>query len=159
MQGWFWMNSRALTLFVIWTSLIQEGDNNSNGGCSYGKVRVGNNCTDCPVGYFGESCTDKCTPPSYGELCSDVCDCTLCHHIFGCNETGETTDAKTTEDMKSETTVTYVVINVTNQTILGKKKESLQSTSKHVTSGSPVPLALNNTRNKQIRSKSEFFKL
>lgn len=32
------------------------------------------------------------------------------------------TDAKTTEDMKSETTVTYVVINVTNQTILGKKK-------------------------------------
>lgn len=32
------------------------------------------------------------------------------------------TEAKTTEDMKSETTVTYVVINVTNQTILGKKK-------------------------------------
>lgn len=32
------------------------------------------------------------------------------------------TEAITTEDMKSETTVTYVVINVTNQTILGKKK-------------------------------------
>lgn len=32
------------------------------------------------------------------------------------------TEAKTTEDMKSETTVTYSVINVTNQTILGKKK-------------------------------------
>lgn len=48
---------------------------------------------DCPVGYFGESCTDKCTPPIYGELhvCSDGCDCTLCHHIFGWNETGETT--------------------------------------------------------------------
>lgn len=32
------------------------------------------------------------------------------------------TEAKTTEGMKSETTVTYVVINVTNQTILGKKR-------------------------------------
>lgn len=51
-------------------------------------------------------------------------------HFSGCNSRNTknqcfayfNTDAKTTEDMKSETTVTYSVINVTNQTILGKKK-------------------------------------
>lgn len=46
---------------------------------------------DCPVGYFGKNCSEKCSPPGYGELCSQTCDCVSCHHIFGCNETGVTT--------------------------------------------------------------------
>lgn len=34
-------------IFLINHSLlfIFRGDNNSNGGCSYGKVEIGNNCT------------------------------------------------------------------------------------------------------------------
>lgn len=39
-----------LPLFFLYKSFIvihifHRGDNNSNGGCSYGKVKVGNNCT------------------------------------------------------------------------------------------------------------------
>lgn len=46
---------------------------------------------DCPIGYFGKNCSEKCSPPGYGELCSQTCDCVSCHHIFGCNETEVTT--------------------------------------------------------------------
>lgn len=39
---------------------------------------------DCPVGYFGVNCSNKCTPPTYGFYCSHVCECLACDHAFGC---------------------------------------------------------------------------
>lgn len=41
-------------------------------------------CLDCPAGYFGNNCTDKCIHPTFGILCSEICDCSDCHHIIGC---------------------------------------------------------------------------
>lgn len=151
MQGWFWMKCRILTFFIIWTFLVQKVKNDSNDDCRYGAFKDGDNCKDCPVGYTGDNCSDVCPPHTYGKLCSQSCKCTTCHHIFGCM----TTEASTIEHINSETTVTHTVINITNRTIL----ETRQSTSKLMTSGSSVPLAVYNTKNQQIRSKSEFFKL
>lgn len=39
---------------------------------------------DCPAGYFGNGCTEKCVLPSFGRACSDTCNCSFCHHVFGC---------------------------------------------------------------------------
>lgn len=46
--------------------------------------------SDCPVGYTGDNCSDVCPPHTYGQLCSQPCKCTSCHHIFGCMTTGKT---------------------------------------------------------------------
>lgn len=42
---------------------------------------------DCPAGYFGKNCTDKCKHPTFGFNCSEKCDCPDCHYIVGCIST------------------------------------------------------------------------
>ncbi|XP_062602583.1 multiple epidermal growth factor-like domains protein 11 [Saccostrea cucullata] len=41
---------------------------------------------DCPAGYFGDFCEEKCRFPSYGKNCQLICDCggKLCHVVKGC---------------------------------------------------------------------------
>lgn len=42
---------------------------------------------DCPAGYFGYNCTDKCKHPTFGFLCLQSCHCPVCHHVVGCVST------------------------------------------------------------------------
>lgn len=46
---------------------------------------------ECPIGYFGQNCSDICPWPTYGALCSKVCECQPCNHEDGCISTEETT--------------------------------------------------------------------
>ncbi|XP_062594950.1 uncharacterized protein LOC134256310 [Saccostrea cucullata] len=43
-------------------------------------------CEKCPLGFYGEKCTQKCPVPSYGEDCQYVCSCDfhLCDFVIGC---------------------------------------------------------------------------
>lgn len=38
----------------------------------------------CPAGYFGTNCSEKCWTHNYGIGCSRTCECSPCHHIYGC---------------------------------------------------------------------------
>lgn len=41
----------------------------------------------CPEGYNGTNCSEVCYPPTYGPECKQTCNCSSCHHIYGCNTT------------------------------------------------------------------------
>nr|XP_022294803.1 multiple epidermal growth factor-like domains protein 10 [Crassostrea virginica] len=44
-------------------------------------------CEKCPKGYFGD-CSKQCIPPTYGEDCQHLCNCTDgddCHFANGCS--------------------------------------------------------------------------
>lgn len=38
----------------------------------------------CPAGYYGINCSDVCSTSYYGIGCTTKCECTPCHHIYGC---------------------------------------------------------------------------
>lgn len=40
----------------------------------------------CPLGYYLNNCSTKCSPPNYGEECQSVCQCpdVYCHFASGC---------------------------------------------------------------------------
>lgn len=40
----------------------------------------------CPDGYFGQNCSKPCTPGLYGPGCVEKCNCSHCHHVYGCYE-------------------------------------------------------------------------
>ena len=43
--------------------------------------------SECPKGYFGD-CSKQCIPPTYGEDCQHLCNCTDgddCHFANGCS--------------------------------------------------------------------------
>lgn len=42
---------------------------------------------ECTVGYTGVNCSQKCVLPTYGVLCSRICNCSYCHHGMGCIST------------------------------------------------------------------------
>ncbi|XP_056014894.1 multiple epidermal growth factor-like domains protein 6 [Ostrea edulis] len=43
-------------------------------------------CVDCPHGYVGMNCTERCRYPYFGKRCHDVCKCNeeTCDHAIGC---------------------------------------------------------------------------
>lgn len=41
-------------------------------------------CVACSAGYYGANCNQLCPPYLYGLGCKQTCDCTSCHHIYGC---------------------------------------------------------------------------
>ena len=44
--------------------------------------------SECPKGYF-DDCSKQCIPPTYGEDCQSLCDCTdgyYCHFAYGCSQ-------------------------------------------------------------------------
>lgn len=59
----------------------------STSGCSTNFYKDGNDCKECPAGYYSDNCTDVCPAPLYGLLCGQTCDCLSCHHIYGCSST------------------------------------------------------------------------
>lgn len=40
---------------------------------------------ECPLGYFLNNCSIKCSPPNYGEECQSLCQCPFeeCHFATG----------------------------------------------------------------------------
>nr|XP_034307274.1 uncharacterized protein LOC117682853 isoform X2 [Crassostrea gigas] len=81
---------RCVSIVIfIWATRINRVANIDTGGCPYNKLKDGDECKDCPAGYFGHNCSDMCTQPSYGIQCGQKCNCTACHHIFGCYLTTE----------------------------------------------------------------------
>lgn len=38
----------------------------------------------CPAGYYGINCSDVCHTSYYGVGCITKCECSPCHHIYGC---------------------------------------------------------------------------
>lgn len=42
---------------------------------------------ECPAGYFGQNCSDRCPWPTYGSWCNQTCACATCDHILGCMTT------------------------------------------------------------------------
>lgn len=47
---------------------------------------------ECPIGHFGRNCSNKCSPPNFGNRCGQECPsyCKTCHYIFGCTITTKT---------------------------------------------------------------------
>lgn len=46
-------------------------------------------CMKCPIGTYGENCTENCPDGTYGEFCLRLCECEInqqCNFIFGCLE-------------------------------------------------------------------------
>lgn len=41
-------------------------------------------CVACSAGYYGANCNQLCPPYLYGLGCKHSCDCSSCHHIYGC---------------------------------------------------------------------------
>lgn len=41
---------------------------------------------ECPIGLFSDNCSEKCSPPNYGEDCQSICQCPDidCHFVTGC---------------------------------------------------------------------------
>ncbi|XP_062595825.1 uncharacterized protein LOC134257200 [Saccostrea cucullata] len=63
---------------------------NRSGECCYNSYRDGNNCKECPPGYFGFNRSQICPEQTYGTLCSQHCsNCKICNHVYGCTLTTE----------------------------------------------------------------------
>lgn len=42
---------------------------------------------ECPIGSYGENCSQNCPDEKYGEFCLQQCNCTTnqrCNFMFGC---------------------------------------------------------------------------
>lgn len=85
-------------------------------GCCYGFVlneRTGK-CDKCPLGYYGNECSEKCFPPTYGEDCQSLCNCPVkeCHFVNGCVQRHLTSAEYTKLADASSSVIT--VLNVTS---------------------------------------------
>lgn len=47
---------------------------------------------ECPLGYYLNNCSKKCSPPNFGEECQNECQCPYkdCHFATGCPQRLET---------------------------------------------------------------------
>lgn len=39
---------------------------------------------ECPAGYYGTNCSKVCLASYYGIRCVTKCECSPCHHVYGC---------------------------------------------------------------------------
>ena len=51
-------------------------------------IKVSFYFSECPIGYIGLRCSQRCPTPKYGRLCLSTCSCPAeqCNAITGCNE-------------------------------------------------------------------------
>nr|XP_034304588.1 uncharacterized protein LOC109618160 [Crassostrea gigas] len=96
-----------LTCYFYYFNKRALADNISR--CLTNNYRDGGDCKECPVGYFGENCTNICPPSYYGHMCVHKCKCSPCHHIYGCVSTtplrvADTTSSSYSYETKDETT-------------------------------------------------------
>ncbi|XP_052680082.1 uncharacterized protein LOC128160794 [Crassostrea angulata] len=110
------------TIIFIWATRINRVANIDTGGCPYNKLKDGDECKDCPAGYFGLNCSDMCTQPSYGFLCNQVCNCSACHHIFGCNLTTEIPEIRTSTVKHKQSNELQSAENTTHQKLQESQK-------------------------------------
>ncbi|XP_052679507.1 multiple epidermal growth factor-like domains protein 10 [Crassostrea angulata] len=96
-------NRLKVLMFLIWIAsysdtncLIQKKLKQVTKACLYGQYRDGNDCKECTVGYTGVNCSQKCVLPTYGVLCSRICNCSYCHHGMGCISTPSFTENQPT---------------------------------------------------------------
>lgn len=61
---------------------------------------VGNTCTACTPGTFGENCEEECPKGLYGLFCKEICSCDPCDKVTGCSNTTEkcTCDSEANHD-------------------------------------------------------------
>ncbi|XP_052679434.1 uncharacterized protein LOC128160192 isoform X1 [Crassostrea angulata] len=52
--------------------------------CGDGRYNDGGVCKECPAGFFGTNCSAECPALYYGIGCLQNCDCSPCHHVYGC---------------------------------------------------------------------------
>ncbi|XP_078309739.1 uncharacterized protein LOC111106374 isoform X2 [Crassostrea virginica] len=76
----------ATLLAIIWSRV--HGDYNKSpqhNGSRYCLYNYYFNGSDC-AGTFGLNCSSICSPSTYGESCSQKCNCSnsSCHHVYGC---------------------------------------------------------------------------
>nr|XP_034304590.1 multiple epidermal growth factor-like domains protein 10 isoform X2 [Crassostrea gigas] len=55
--------------------------------CVTNFCKDGNDCKECPAGYYGDNCSAVCPPSHYGIRCVQKCDCLPCHRVYGCFST------------------------------------------------------------------------
>ncbi|XP_034308401.2 uncharacterized protein [Magallana gigas] len=103
------------TVIFIWATRINRVANDDTGGCTYNTFKDGDECKDCPAGYFGHNCSDMCTEPSYGIQCGQKCNCSACHHIFGCNLTTEIPEIRTSTVKHKQSNELQSAENTTHQ--------------------------------------------
>ncbi|XP_052679505.1 multiple epidermal growth factor-like domains protein 10 [Crassostrea angulata] len=92
------VNKWMVQVFCIWIAgacnshCLTKNSTEETKDCLVNYFKVEDKCKECPIGYFGYNCSQKCTPPTYGVLCSKECiNCSPCHHEVGCNLTPEFT--------------------------------------------------------------------
>ncbi|XP_065925405.1 N-acetylglucosamine-1-phosphodiester alpha-N-acetylglucosaminidase-like isoform X2 [Magallana gigas] len=57
--------------------------------CCTNYHEVNDVCMKCPIGTYGENCTENCPDGKYGEFCLQQCECKMnqqCNFMFGCLE-------------------------------------------------------------------------
>lgn len=54
----------------------------------------------CPAGYYGANCSFMCFKPYYGTGCVTKCECSPCHHVYGCKLTTKGNKIKNTHALK-----------------------------------------------------------
>lgn len=75
--------------------------------CLTNHYKDGNDCKECPVGYFGDNCTNICPSSYFGRLCVHECECSPCHYIYGCvKHVADTTELSNSYETTDETTGT-----------------------------------------------------
>ncbi|XP_056006312.1 multiple epidermal growth factor-like domains protein 6 [Ostrea edulis] len=61
--------------------------------CLNYKLR-GDSCEECWPGTFGIDCKKDCPDGFYGRFCIEVCNCSSCDKVSGCQPNSTQTDAK-----------------------------------------------------------------
>uniref|UniRef100_K1P3W5 Multiple epidermal growth factor-like domains 6 n=1 Tax=Magallana gigas TaxID=29159 RepID=K1P3W5_MAGGI len=107
-------NAMRCDLEVIFLTLISNVLTEQQPGiCSHGSQGnpieccknyrlVGNTCTACTPGTFGENCEEECPKGLYGLFCKEICSCDPCDKVTGCSNKTACTPGTFGENCKEE---------------------------------------------------------
>ncbi|XP_056006329.1 multiple epidermal growth factor-like domains protein 10 [Ostrea edulis] len=66
--------------------------------CCQNYKRRGNSCEECLPGTFGIDCEKDCPEGFYGRLCAEVCNCSSCDKVSGCQPNSTQTETTKQEN-------------------------------------------------------------